>query len=75
MKLTGSQPALPEGDRYDGAPKTQLYCPVCGHESPADGDWVDVRTDGEDDERMLVTCPDCGLTITERPGPSRAIAP
>ena len=70
MNQSRSQPAHGERDRYDGAPKSQLHCPFCGHQSPADGDWVDVRRDGDNDERLHVTCPDCGTTITERPRPS-----
>lgn len=56
-----------EGSQYDGAPKAQLHCPVCGHESPADGDWIDVRPESDEDAPRLVTCPKCGTTITERP--------
>lgn len=39
-----------------------LYCFECGHESPADGDWlVQVTGVGVD-----VDCPECGTTITTR---------
>lgn len=70
MNQSGSRSAHSEGDRYDGAPKSQLHCPGCGHESPTDGDWNDVQRDGAHDGRLLVRCPDCGTTITERPGRS-----
>ena len=47
----------------DDAPaKTTLYCPACGHESPASGDWL-VR---ERDDRPVYVCPACGETIATR---------
>ncbi len=43
--------------------KSTLFCPGCGHTSPADGDWqVEARAD-----RVVYDCPDCDDTITERP--------
>ena len=43
-------------------PKTTLYCSSCGHESPADGDWI-VH---ERFDTASVDCPDCGTEITRR---------
>jgi predicted RNA-binding Zn-ribbon protein involved in translation (DUF1610 family) len=43
--------------------KTTLFCPQCGHESPADGDWAVSEADGHD----AYVCPECGATIAERP--------
>lgn len=65
MKTTGSPPVHIEAHRSDGTPKSQLYCRICGHASPPDGDWIDISADG-DDSRRLITCPECGSTITER---------
>jgi predicted RNA-binding Zn-ribbon protein involved in translation (DUF1610 family) len=45
-------------------PKNTLFCPECGHESPADGDWR-VRTAASDTE---LACPVCGAAVTRRPG-------
>lgn len=43
--------------------KGVLFCPVCGHESAADGDWI-VR---ERSDRTAYECPECAATITTRP--------
>lgn len=55
-------------------PKATLFCPECGHESPADGDW-DVRQRGTRDQ---LACPQCATTVTARPStaePLEAVAP
>ncbi|MFC6752739.1 hypothetical protein [Halorubrum tibetense] len=42
--------------------KTTLFCPECGHESDADGDWlVEEEPNGE-----THVCPVCGATIEVR---------
>ena len=46
----------------DGRRKAVLFCPVCGHESPADGNWV--VTDVEQGEQF--TCPECEATVALR---------
>ncbi|MFB6087555.1 MAG: hypothetical protein ABEJ85_03450 [Haloarculaceae archaeon] len=53
----------------DGAhSKAVLFCPECGHESPAAGDWVvHEETDG-----TVYDCPTCGTTITTR-GPGQRL--
>lgn len=43
--------------------KSTLFCPDCGHESPADGDW-DYRAS---DRGATTHCPDCGARIADRP--------
>lgn len=71
MDSTGSQVADVGDNPPHGPCKSQLHCPVCGHESPSDGDWIAVRADGEPPSR-LVTCPACESVITERPEDSRS---
>jgi hypothetical protein len=55
----------------DPPPKATLFCPDCGHEAPATGDWL-VRSDpGPDrasDADAVVSCPDCGTEIATRGG-------
>jgi hypothetical protein len=46
--------------------KTVLFCAVCGHESPADGDWTESTTTGEAGPRLLLACPDCATTVARR---------
>ena len=45
-----------------GPPKATLYCPSCGHESPATGDWLVRDRDG----RTVAVCPVCRETIAAR---------
>jgi|AntDeeMinimDraft_4_1070355.scaffolds.fasta_scaffold00038_71 transposase len=54
--MTASLPANP-------TPKSTLFCPCCGHESPVDGDWVVFDAM----ERTRYVCPRCEGTITSRP--------
>lgn len=42
--------------------KGMLFCPVCGHESLIDGDWV-VH---ERVTSLVYCCPECENRITER---------
>ena len=42
--------------------KTTLFCPECGHESDADGDWLVEETPA----RETHTCPVCAATIEVR---------
>lgn len=53
---------LPTTDRRR---KSVLFCPECGHESTATGDWVVSERDGRTD----YDCPDCGATVTTRTVP------
>lgn len=55
----------------DSRQKTTLFCPNCGHESDITGDW-DVRTV---EARLVTDCPDCEMTITNRPRGRSLIAP
>jgi hypothetical protein len=53
-------------DANDGGPparKSTLFCPVCDHQSPPDGDWH-VR---DADAGVSYGCPECGETVTTRP--------
>jgi len=43
--------------------KATLFCPRCGHESPADGDWSVCEAGGV----ATYVCPDCEREIAERP--------
>ena len=53
--------------------KTTLFCSVCGHESPPDGDWDESETTTEAGERLVLACPDCETTVTRRPLDGRGI--
>ena len=53
--------------------KAMLFCAVCGHESPPDGDWDESATKTELGERLALSCPDCATTITRRPLDSRSV--
>ena len=48
--------------------KTTLFCSVCGHESPPDGDWDESETTTELGQRLTLSCPDCGTTWIRRNG-------
>jgi len=48
--------------------KSALFCPECGHESPADGNWCYRARPARDIEEVL--CPVCETRITERPRPA-----
>ncbi|MFB6127188.1 MAG: hypothetical protein ABEJ79_07860 [Halolamina sp.] len=51
----------------DDAPqKSTLHCAVCGHAEPPDGDWSEATTTTETGERLVLSCPDCGATVTRR---------
>jgi predicted RNA-binding Zn-ribbon protein involved in translation (DUF1610 family) len=67
----------PRRDRTELAPKSTLHCPICGHQSPADGDWL--RRVGPTVGRAAVpvsnpvvgrgvalVCPDCESVVTVR---------
>ena len=45
-----------------GPPKATLFCPECGHESEATGDW-EAR---ERRERTVLVCPSCGSDVATR---------
>lgn len=53
--------------------KSTLFCAVCGHESPPDGDWHESATETELGKRLALSCPDCATTITRRPLDSRSV--
>lgn len=48
--------------RAERPPKSVLFCPHCGHESPPTGDWLVRQRDG----RRVYVCPDCAGTVTVR---------
>lgn len=56
------------GDAH-ARPKAVLFCAVCGHESPPDGDWTESTTTGPAGPRLVLVCPDCGEPVTRRPVP------
>lgn len=49
--------------------KAVLFCPVCGHEAPVDGDWAfECDGDGDGDAaRVDVECPECGHVVVSQP--------
>lgn len=53
--------------------KATLFCAVCGHESPPDGDWIESETETELGDRLALSCPDCETTVTRRPLDSRSV--
>ncbi|WP_338741023.1 hypothetical protein [Haloplanus salilacus] len=60
-----SSPPVPSQSAGNDAPdgrKSTLFCPDCGHASPADGDW-DVRTVAS---RRRLRCPECRCVIDRR---------
>lgn len=42
--------------------KSVLFCPVCGHDSPPDGDWV-VTTE---ESHQTFRCPTCEQVVAVR---------
>lgn len=46
--------------------KAVLFCAVCGHESPPDGDWTESTTTGTAGPLLVLACPECGETVTRR---------
>lgn len=52
----------------DGRAKSVLFCPVCGHESPMNGDWHVRQTDGESSVRgeTEFVCPECETVVLVR---------
>lgn len=53
---------VPDGESERRHRKAVLYCPVCGHESPVDGDWV-VSTR---ESRSEYGCPECDHVVAVR---------
>jgi hypothetical protein len=53
--------------------KATLFCAVCGHESPPDGDWVESEKNTELGDRLALSCPDCETTVTRRPLDSTSV--
>jgi uncharacterized protein YlaI len=49
----------------DATPKTTLFCQDCGHQSPYDGDWTQIRSGN----KIHYLCPDCRTEITVRSAP------
>ena len=45
--------------------KSLLYCSVCGHTAPVDGDWR--RQPSPDRAVEEIHCPDCDAVLTNRP--------
>ena len=61
---TRLQPSQSPADSSLETPqKTTLFCPVCDHDSPPDGDW---RHEAHG-ETVAYVCPACETTITTRP--------
>jgi hypothetical protein len=56
--------SLPSTDPRPGArPKATLFCPDCGHEGDAGGDWLVHETP----RRVRTECPECRTVIDDRP--------
>lgn len=55
----------PEDGRATVPAKATLFCPGCGRQGSALGDWPE-RVDREADACTLY-CPDCGASLTSRP--------
>lgn len=57
------------GRRDERCEKATLFCPTCGHESPAteEGDWLLTEHDREDVPGVAYVCPDCEETLTVQP--------
>lgn len=53
-----ADPPRSEGRRR----KSVLYCPVCGHESPVDGDWTVQTTECQQEYQ----CPECDHAVALR---------
>lgn len=51
----------------DPPPKATLWCPECGHESAADGDWQAHEHCSGGSERRTLVCPDCGTAVVSQP--------
>ncbi|MWG36053.1 hypothetical protein [Halomarina oriensis] len=48
--------------------KSMLFCPTCGHQSPARrGDWVVEHRLTDDGRRVELSCPTCETTLTVEP--------
>jgi hypothetical protein len=41
-----------------------LFCPECGHENPADGDWL------RDSETKAERCPECEAVLGQNRPPA-----
>lgn len=66
-----------DGRRRPGAagrPKGVLFCPLCGHESSIDDDWLVTEVGSDEAGRAASTdaarrefvCPDCETVVTVR---------
>jgi hypothetical protein len=53
--------------------KALLFCAVCGHESPPDGDWIETETETELGDRVTLSCPACATVVTRRPLDSTSV--
>lgn len=55
--------------RSERRSKTTLFCPSCGHESPAteDGDWRVTERVADGERRLAYDCPVCSNTLTVQP--------
>ena len=42
--------------------KGVLFCPVCDHDAPLDGDWALIERDG----KTLLECPDCSHVVVNQ---------
>jgi len=59
----------PSTNEREPPPKATLFCPDCGHESPARGDWVvrDAETDSDlTSAGAVLRCPVCEATVATR---------
>ena len=59
-------PSTPE---REPPPKGTLFCPDCGHESPARGDWIVRGAETESESTVagaVLHCPVCEATVATR---------
>lgn len=53
--------------------KATLFCAVCGHESPPDGDWNETKMETDRGNQLALSCPECTTTVTRRPLDSKSV--
>jgi hypothetical protein len=79
--MTPADDGPPDAARDSGAgdsvaetaprPKSVLFCPHCGHESRADGDWL--TADDLAERSRELSCPVCATRLTGRPLPQDSL--
>jgi hypothetical protein len=74
MNPVETSAALSEASHQQEPPperlKAVLFCPECGHEGHATGDWK--TKDDYVAGRRAIVCPECSTAVTERPLPNQS---